>query len=91
MNDMIGDMKHLAWFDAMANELQQHLSHYNKQANGITDKKTLLELRLKQNVELTEILRQQRRHLEYHLGMPVVPEVHYAECVMVGEGIGSAT
>lgn len=87
---MIEDMQHLAIIDSMANEIYRQLNWYNEQANGLVEKKALLELRLKQNIELTEILRQQRRALNYHLGNPIEPEIHYAEGVLIGVGAGAS-
>lgn len=43
-----------------------------------------LEHALKENEELTELLRQQRRAMEHALGKPVEPEAHSAEGVLVG-------
>ena len=85
----IEDMQHLAVIDAMAQEIYRQLNWYNELANGLVEKRALCELRLKQNHELTEILRQQRRALHYHLGLPYEPETHQAEVVMIGTGEGA--
>lgn len=83
------DMQHLAVIDGMMKQLQDLLVAYNRAAEGITEKVALLELRRAQNLELTEVLRQQRRGIDYHLGKPVVPENHTVECHMVGVGEGT--
>jgi hypothetical protein len=86
---MIEDVSHLAAMDAMMRQLQDNLIHYNRLANGITEKVALYELRLKQNAELVEILRQQKRGMDWYLGRPIEPETHVAEAVMVAVGSGT--
>lgn len=74
--------------DALARELQSQLIEYNHQASGITDKETLAKLRLEQNANMVELLRKQRRALEFMLGMEVTPEVQFAEAIIEGKGGG---
>lgn len=80
------DMRHLAILDGLAREIQQNLVEFNARASGKTDKAELLELRLEQNRALTELLRQQRRAMEFMAGLPIQPETHFGEGVMVGTG-----
>ena len=77
---MIEDMRHLAVISALADELQEALTRYNRLSNGISDKDTLLRLRLEQNDLLAEIVRKQRRHLRYMNGEQIEPEIHSANC-----------
>lgn len=86
---MITDMTHLAVIDGMMKQLQDLLIQYNRDAEGITEKVELFNLRRKQNLELTEVLRQQRRGIAYHLGEPYEFENHEVQCHM--EAVGSGT
>lgn len=79
-------MTHLEVLKALASELQDNLIHYNRLANGQTDKASALQLRLEQNAALREILRKQERHLRFMNGEPIEPETHYVEAVIVGLG-----
>lgn len=83
---VIEDMTHLGVVDALARELQEVLNTYNAKSNGITDKATLLALRLEQNSVLAEVLRKQRRHLRFMNGEKIEPETHYAEAIITGRG-----
>jgi len=85
---MIEDLQHLTLIDSMMRQLQDLLIAHNRAAEGITEKKALLELRHAQNLEFTEVLRQQRRGIDYHLGKPITPEVHHVEAHLVGVGLG---
>jgi hypothetical protein len=83
---MIEDMTHLAVMESLAKELMECLLDYNRKTSGITDKTTLIAMRLEQSDVLTEILRKQRRHLRFMNGEKIEPEIHYAECTIVGIG-----
>jgi len=43
------------------------------------------------NDELTELLRRQKRALDFMEGKPIEPELHFAEAVIVGRIGGGAT
>jgi hypothetical protein len=43
----------------------------------------------KRNEELTELLRQQKRALDFMEGKPLEPEIHFAEAVIIGKIEGS--
>jgi hypothetical protein len=83
---MIEDVTHIPVLDSLARELQQCLVDYNSRANGITDKATLLALRLEQNDALVEITRKQRRHLKFMSGEKIEPETHVIEATIIGLG-----
>lgn len=80
------DMRHLGVLDGLAREIQQNLVEFNARASGLTDKAELLELRLAQNEALAELLRKQRRALQFMAGQKIEPEVHFGEVILQGTG-----
>jgi len=86
---MIEDMTHVATIDAYVREIEETVAKFNRQANGIVEKMSLTELRLKMNEELTELLRQQSRALKHMRGEKVEPETQFGEAVLIGIGATS--
>lgn len=86
---MIENMKHLQVLRDLNNEIQALLNEYNARESGITDKETLVALRLEQSEALTSLLAQQRRALKFMRGDEVQAEMHFGESVLTGVGVGS--
>lgn len=87
---MIEDMTHLQILDALQREIFDLLANFNARASGQTDKGYLVELRLEQNQNIVELLRQQNRALRHMIGEAVPPEAHEANAVLLGIGGGTA-
>ena len=88
---MIEDLQHVTVLNAMAEEILRVCVRYNEQANGVTDKATLLDIRTRQNDELADLLGWHRRALDHMAGKPVEPIAHEATAVLVGVVGGTAT
>ena len=87
---MIEDMRHLEVFHAHMQELQACIEKCNAASSGVTNKEELLAMRLKHIAEIVEVLRQQKRALDFMAGNKVEPEAHFAEAVLVGTMGGGA-
>lgn len=83
---MIEDMRHLAWFAALADEIQILINQFNSRSNGLTDKAELITLRLEEIEQLTQLLNRHRRALLNMRGDKIEPETHLAEVVLTGVG-----
>jgi hypothetical protein len=81
---MIEDMQHIQVLDALGKEIVSLAFDYNVRANGVTDKATLIALRVEQNEALCELLAKHRRALDFMAGKPVKPVAHTAEAVLIG-------
>jgi len=77
------DKRYLAIFHEMAVELENNLVEFNRQANGITGKEQLAEIRSKQYEILTEIVNRHKRTIDFILGKPVAPQQHFGEAILL--------
>jgi len=86
MNDMIEDkrkdvrLRQLA--DAHTHEIERVIRDFNERSNGKTGKE-VMELHLERYVHLANLLNQQKRVLDSHLGNPVEPEMQFGEAVLL--------
>jgi len=80
------DLRHMQLFDDIARELTFNIVDTNALCNGITDKEKLIEIRMRQNDILVELLRKHRRGMLYIQGKPYEPETHIVESVLIGTG-----
>jgi len=81
---VIEDMRHLEVLAGLAREIQSVINNYNALENGVTDKQKLVEMRIEQNIKLLDLLRQQRRALQFMAGEKIEPEMHFGEGVLIG-------
>lgn len=80
----VKDARHLEVVEGHSRELMDLITQFNARASGVTDKEELLAIRLEQNAAMVELLRGHRRALQFMAGLPVEPQVHTAEAVLVG-------
>jgi hypothetical protein len=80
---MMEDGQHLTSIEEIRKELQSIIAEYDQRASVVVDKEALLTLRLEQNAALTEALKKHRRVLEFMLGKPVEPEMHFGSAVLL--------
>lgn len=83
---MISDMTHLQMFADLQAEIEKIIRDHNADANGLTDKKELIELRLRQYETLIEVCSEHHRVLRWHRGDAVEPRVHFGEATLVAQG-----
>jgi hypothetical protein len=83
---MVEDQRYLAVLDHIAQELQSAIVEFNRKANGVTDRDTLISLRMEQNELLTALLKKHRRAMEFMQGKTVEPEMHFGEGVLLPAG-----
>lgn len=80
------DMTHMQFFHDLDQELTAAIVHFNRRANGETDKQKLLELRIEQNDYLVELLKKHRRAMDHMQGKKVDPVTHFGEAVLLPVG-----
>ncbi len=86
---VVEDKRQITILHEIAMELENNIVQFNRQANGLTDAAKLIELRLRQNEVLTEIVQRHKRHLDFMQGKPVDPQMHFGEVILLPSFGGS--
>jgi hypothetical protein len=80
------DLRHLEVLAAHIREINLMIYDHNVATSGITDRDTLVAMREEFSAELVELLKRQKRAIDYMMSRPVEPQVQFGECVLTGKG-----
>lgn len=79
-------MTHMQFFTDVERELTAAIVDYNRKVSGVTDKATLIALRIEQADYLIELLKKHRRTMDFMQGKPVEPVTHFGEAILLPVG-----
>lgn len=77
--------------DKMLEEICANIENFEiRAAPMLNNAEALLALRLEQYEILTEAVERHRRHIEFLMGKPIEPKIHFGEAILVGVVGGAA-